>query len=303
MPKITSGVLKRWAKEMGADIVGIASVDRFGGAPPGHDPRDFVPEAESVIVAGIRIPEPIVDYDRYHLKFQETPQDIAAAASVENLYMLMGHYTLDMMLNSLAVRIANKLEVEGGYKSFPTPNTSHTGLGHSVDGLLLQFFSQRHAATRAGLGEFGFNNIVLTPEFGPRVRFVSIITEAELEPNPLITEKICLREKCGGRGGPICLRMCTPGAIQLRKGLDHDAIFIDTPSKTAKPLCIKRIGDKTVYQCVYTGTCMRVCPIKLNLKKVRTDKKRKKNNINTYIPLSLKERGKRRLAGGKSGSI
>ena len=29
MPKITSGVVKRWAKEMGADIVGIASVERF----------------------------------------------------------------------------------------------------------------------------------------------------------------------------------------------------------------------------------------------------------------------------------
>ena len=269
MPKITSGVVKEWAKDMGADIVGIASVERFEGAPPGHGPKDFVPEAKSVIVAGIRIPDPIVDYDRYHLKFEETPQDVATEATVQKLYLLMGHYVIDMMLNSLAVRIANKLEIQGGYKSMPTPDTSSTGLGRRVEGLHIHFFSQRHAATRAGLGEFGFSNIVLTPEFGPRVRFVSIITEAELEPDPLITEKICLRERCGGRGGPICLQRCTAGAIQLRDGLDHDAIFIDTPSKTERPLCIQDMGDITIHQCVFMGTCMRGCPIKLNLKKVR----------------------------------
>ncbi len=270
MDKITSSVVKRWAKDRDADIVGIASVERFEGAPPGHGPRDFVPEARSVIVAGIRIPDPIVDYNRYHLKFQETPQRIAAEAAVENLYMLMGHYTIDVMLNSLAVRIANKLEAEGGYKSMPTPNTIHTGLGHPVHGPFYGYFSQRHAATRAGLGEFGFNNIVLTPEFGARVRFVSVITEAELEPDPLLTEKICLREKCGGRDDPKCLRMCTLHAIQLREGIDHDAVFIDTPSKTERSLCIQHVGDTTTYHCVYFGTCMRVCPIKLNLKKVRS---------------------------------
>lgn len=269
MAKITSRVVKRWAKDMGADIVGIAPVERFEGAPPGHGPKDFVPEARSVIVAGIRIPDPIVDYDRYHLQFQEAPQDIAAASSVQNLYLLMGHYVIDMMLNSLVVRLANKLEVEGGYKSMPTPNTSNTGVGRRVEGMPLHFFSQRHAATRAGLGEFGFSNIVLTPEFGPRVRFVSTITEAELEPDPLITAKICLREKCDRRDGPRCLRRCVAGAIQLMDGLDHDAIFIDTPSKTERSLCVQRVGDVTVHQCVFMGTCMRVCPTKLNLKKVR----------------------------------
>ncbi len=88
-----------------------------------------MPEARSVIVAGIRLPDPIVDYDRYHLMFQEAPQGVAAAASVENLYMLMGHYVPDILLNSLAVRLANKLETDTGYRSMPTPNTGHTGLG------------------------------------------------------------------------------------------------------------------------------------------------------------------------------
>ena len=141
MAKITSDIVKKWAKDMGADIVGIASVERFEGAPSGHGPRDFVPEAESVIVAGIRIPDPIVEYDRYHLKFQEESQEAAVAASVENLYHLMGHYTHDIMLNTLAVKLANKLEMEGGYRSMPTPNTVNTGLGHPIHDLFYQFFS------------------------------------------------------------------------------------------------------------------------------------------------------------------
>lgn len=269
MTRINSSVVKEWARDVGADIVGIAPVERFEGAPPGHGPRDFVPEAQSVIVAGIKIPDPIVDYDRYHLQFQEAPQDIAVASSLQNLYLLMGHYVIDMMLNSLAVRMANRLEIEGGYRSFPTPNTSNTGVGRRVGGMPLHFFSQRHAATRAGLGEFGFSNIVLTPEFGHRVRFVSIITEAELEPDPLISKKICLREKCGGKDGPVCLRRCVAGAIQLRDGVNHDAIFIDTPSKTERNLCVQEHGDMMIHQCVFMGTCMRVCPIKINLKKIR----------------------------------
>jgi epoxyqueuosine reductase len=52
-------------------------------------------------------------------------------------------------------------------------------------------FSMRHAAVRAGLGEFGLNNVVVTPRYGPRVRFNALVTEAELEPTPLPAEQIC----------------------------------------------------------------------------------------------------------------
>ena len=72
-------------------------------------------------------------------------------------------------------------------------------------------FSHRHAATRAGLGEFGYNNVVLTPQFGPRQRFNSIITEADLVPDPLISEPICLRDNC-----LLCLKACYMKAILFR---------------------------------------------------------------------------------------
>jgi hypothetical protein len=51
----------------------------------------------------------------------------------------------------------------------------------------------RVAAFLAGLGEFGYSRAFLTPEFGPRQRFAIMLTDAELEPDPIYTGKICDR--------------------------------------------------------------------------------------------------------------
>ncbi|MFC1920765.1 hypothetical protein ACFLYQ_03460 [Chloroflexota bacterium] len=260
MAQFTSNEMKSLVKELGADIVGIASVDRFEGAPKGHSPQDLLPGAKSVIVAGIRIPDTVVEYDKYHLMQEEMTQEMAAGAYMEQFYMLMGHYTLDSLLNTMAVKLANRIEIDTGLRALPTPDTVNTGLGQGVKGKLFGFFSLRHAATRAGLGEFGFNGLVQTPQFGPRVRFVSVITELELEADPLITEKICMRGKCGGDAGPKCFQKCAKGALQLREGINHNEIFIDIPSRTRLKDCIEVGPDGAEFACTFLGTCLRECP-------------------------------------------
>ena len=47
--------LKQYAKSFGADLVGIASLDRFEGCPPQMDPRFIMPEAKSMIVMAFRV--------------------------------------------------------------------------------------------------------------------------------------------------------------------------------------------------------------------------------------------------------
>lgn len=71
--------------------------------------------------------------------------------------------------------------------------------------------SQRHAAVAAGLGEFGWNSIVLTPEFGPRQRFGAILTTAELEPDPMYEGEPLCNPNCR-----ICTDMCPSGALSAR---------------------------------------------------------------------------------------
>ncbi len=52
--------MKKFVLSKGADLVGIASVDRFNGAPDGHKPEDILPDAKNVVVCAKRIPNSVV---------------------------------------------------------------------------------------------------------------------------------------------------------------------------------------------------------------------------------------------------
>lgn len=261
MPKLTGKLVKNLATDWGASLVGIAPVERFEGAPAGHGPLDLMSHAKSVIVAGVRIPDPVVEYDEYHLKMTEMKSELGIRANMENFYMQMGHYVEDMMLNIIATRLANYIEVNHNLRALPTPNAQHTGLGHAVMEAPMGFFSQRHAAVRAGLGEFGMSGLVVTPQYGPRVRYVSVITSAELEPDPLLAEMVCLRGKCGGEAGPVCQQKCSKNALTLRPDADLDAIFIDSPVSFERFKCINMDTTQGLFGCTFVGTCLRDCPL------------------------------------------
>ena len=71
--------------------------------------------------------------------------------------------------------------------------------------------SLRLAAVLAGLGEMGWSKVLLTPQFGPRQRLGLILTDAELEPDPVRIGRI--RDRC-----KICVRDCPGNAIDPKKG-------------------------------------------------------------------------------------
>ena len=48
--KLTTQVKNFVLKELKADLVGIAPIERFEHAPPGYKPQDILPSAMSVIV-------------------------------------------------------------------------------------------------------------------------------------------------------------------------------------------------------------------------------------------------------------
>lgn len=61
----------------------------------------------------------------------------------------------------------------------------------------------------AGIGEFGWMGLVMTPDFGPRNRFGAVLTTLELEPDPVYTGlKLCDPKKCG-----ICIDVCPTSAM------------------------------------------------------------------------------------------
>jgi epoxyqueuosine reductase QueG len=280
--KFTESV-KQVAKQHGAALVGVAPVERFDpiqplcdSAPKGHHPRDFIPEARSVISIAMPILNPVMDAPAFLVDRElEMIPDNVKYPYMEMLYNRVGHVIHDHALEFIGQMIGQYLLVHGYHAMiFPT-----TGLHPSVSGLTdkqiwedgSKFrytfgpFSHRHAATRAGLGEFGYNNIVLTKEFGPRQRFNSIITDAELTPDPLITEPLCLRDDC-----KLCMKACTMECITMRDDPevkdyrsverdDKERIFIDTPARTDPTLCRRRREGKP--DSPIRGDCVRICPV------------------------------------------
>ena len=252
--------IKEYILAQGADLVGIAPVERFEGAPRGHAPWDLLPSARSVVSFGMRLLDATVDYPDY-LRDAESriPQETRAAFLVRNFYLELGHFVQDRELNLLGLKVALRLE-KRGLRSLGTPATQEGP--ELVLSNYFGFFSQRHAATRAGLGEFGYNNIVLNPRFGPRVRYGSVITEAEFEYDPLLSEQVCLRESCRK-----CLDACTGAAITLKDDCDPEQVFIDTPAVTDPGRCIMQENGRSRIACTYYGTCLRVCPVQIDLKR------------------------------------
>jgi epoxyqueuosine reductase QueG len=77
--------------------------------------------------------------------------------------------------------------------------------------------STRHLGIEAGLGTFGLEVNILTPEFGPRLYLTGILTELELEADTPMTEQVCIGESCSR-----CLQSCPSDAV-LHFGIDKRA--------------------------------------------------------------------------------
>jgi len=229
--KIHSKEIKSFAKEMGADLIGIASPDRFDGAPKEMDPRSIFPELQSVIVLGFRIPRGCfrgIEEGTYFVG-----------------YPYMGYaYINFVQAPSVLWKISTFLE-ERGYEGVPIVNPY---LSSSIDMVtgerinpdemnyensnenispMIHFWAQRRllgrsvapgkpapdvmihfrlAAVAAGLGEIGYSKLFLSPEFGPRQRLALILTDAPFEADPLFEGKIC--DRC-----MLCVKDCSAQAI------------------------------------------------------------------------------------------
>ena len=175
------------------DKVGIASIDRFNESPEGFHPTDFLPGCKSVIAFCTRLPDGAVEAP--FRTFEEQKYDVHGIygaygyVGAPNYNLLFANYKLSRFVENLT-----------GCTAMPcTAGPTHGG----------KMMSMRHCAYAAGLGEFGWNSIMLTPEFGPRNRFGAVLTTAELTPDPMYNgPKLCNPDKCH-----ICEKMCPTGAI------------------------------------------------------------------------------------------
>jgi epoxyqueuosine reductase QueG len=195
--------------DWGADLVGIAPIERFADAPEGHRPTDFMPECKSVISIALHLHQGIADV------WGEVDQK----GKTVTPYLFYGYGLTNIESSRMVNRMAKRLEYMG-YKSLCFLPTWTTSMYKSFDELLAgggvrAEFSHRHAAVAAGIAQFGWNTLALTPEFGAMQRFNSILTTAELEPTPMYDgPDLCRTEDCKFH----CVRKCPAGALSETEG-------------------------------------------------------------------------------------
>ena len=197
---LTAKMVKDRAIEGGADVCGIASVERFKGGPPETHPLSLFPDAKSVIVYASRI-----------LKgsYKGIQEGVDWAT-----YWIYGYGSGIYSSLGCAGEAVSALLEEHGHEAVASPG-GHTLLDEAppsraplAKGKLppCVMLHMRVAAALAGLGETGWSKNFLTPEFGPRQRFDILLTDAELEPDPLPQEHIC--DQC-----QICVKQCPGHAL------------------------------------------------------------------------------------------
>ena len=186
----------------GAALCGVASIDRFSGAPKGYHPLDVMPSCKSVI--SFAMPFPV--------------GTLRCASSVPYTRV---RNTITPKLDALALELCLFLEKQG-YASAPIP--TNESQWDAATGRWRSIISQKHAAQAAGIGSIGRHSLLITPEYGSMVWLGCVLTEAELTPDPLLPD-IC--NNCG-----LCVAACPVHALECREMAQQtcwDHAFGDDP--------------------------------------------------------------------------
>lgn len=186
-----------FAQEQNIDLIGFAPRQRFEGLEASKNPFSIFPEGKTVILAGKRI-------CRGSLRGVEEGSNFFD-------YALFGNSWLNDEFMAIACYDLTRVLENEGWEAVPVyPNPAEMGgTGVSVaDGRPAPNVTPdfAYAAVACGLGEIGYSGLVLTPRFGSRQVFQMVITDAEIEPDPLCAQTVC--DQCGR-----CVQACPLGAL------------------------------------------------------------------------------------------
>ncbi|MBI2369260.1 MAG: epoxyqueuosine reductase [Deltaproteobacteria bacterium] len=198
---LSAGEVRAKARELGADLVGIAA----GAVLDAHPPDPARPQAPRAISE--EDSKSVIVLAKHHL---------AGTSRLKAWDDRHKQYSAELVLSELeeiSLKLVYFLE-DRGFPALTIPPMHADPAEYRANGDTRGPLSLIHAAVEAGLGTLGLNLMLLTPQYGPRVLLAGVMTSAELEPDPRMTTPLCLGESCGR-----CLMAC-PGDAILHWGLD-----------------------------------------------------------------------------------
>ena len=236
--------VKKEAKKAGFVAVGISDLEGLRGLPYGKidfvgvlkKPEQELPDVRSVILMAIHAWDSafniVVDSTDLHLNKKHTPR-----------VPLEGYQLYSQIARSKAWTVANYLQKKG-FASVPSGR-----------------IPLKTAAIKCGLGCQGKNTLLVTPDYGPRVRLVSVLTTAELDVDEPFRADLC-------RNCEKCVLACPGRAIEPYKlKVDRCMVYSsENPRSTHVPdetrelekRFTKRPTPNSFLEC---SICLEACPI------------------------------------------
>ncbi len=194
MDGLLTAQAKAKAFGMGAHLVGVGSIERWAKCPELMSPKGIMPTARAVLVCGIHHTDGMIE-----MGGEESPH-----AQGSYSYQMLMNYHLDVISYTMA-----RFFEDAGYRAVPI-SASNIWRYRPYKDLSATFapdMSHIYASVAAGLTELGYSGLAMSPEYGPRNRFVSIITDAPLEATPLMPgNTMC--DDCR-----LCVKHCPTRAI------------------------------------------------------------------------------------------
>ncbi len=217
---LNSELIKARAKLYGADLCGIAPISRFDGTPIQRDPKSILPKAKSVIGFGFRVPKGLYDcmdkgtqYNNYvSLGVKYIDEEFA-----EIFLLKMAGLIENEGYDACVQRNVSNLKIKGDKSQNPELIDTYelqlarpVAPGKATPDVIMDF---AQAAEACGIGCISKKGNVICKEFGPYVRYVFLVTDLELEPDPVYAENLC--DSCGA-----CVDACPGKAVSLENGTD-----------------------------------------------------------------------------------
>jgi epoxyqueuosine reductase len=221
--------IKSIAKQAGADLAGIADLADFRGKLP-TVPDDLLAGYRFAFSAAVRLDDAIVSavMDHPTLEYAE-------------LYRMM-----NKRLDGIAASVVEWVDSEGSH-AYADPASAIIEEERLLGGI-----SHKAVARMAGLGWQGKSLLLVTPEFGPRVRLVTVLTDLPLHPDGPI------RNRCGTCQE--CAKACPAGAIRNVRTESH---YEKREHAVALEKChalVKTFAARPGIGARICGVCVRACP-------------------------------------------
>jgi epoxyqueuosine reductase QueG len=213
---------KSVAFDLGADLCGIAPVDRFSLAPKGFHPHDISPDCRSVLVFAKKLPA----------------GSLFASSCIPYTYI---NRLITEEVDRLTLALSRRLESLGAV-NVPVPSDDPSEYWEPERSYARGILSLRHAGHLAGLGVLGRNTLLINDKLGNMIQLGALLLNEELAADPLATYQAC-KENCN-----LCMRSCPQSALDGTT-VNQQACRLLSTCKNERGFILKKCWE-----------CRKVCP-------------------------------------------